>query len=236
MIVRPHINSSAHVAYQLAYQGWQDLEKNDNEKAASRFQQAVDRLPSIPDWWFNLGIAYYRLERYPEAVNAYECATTLDPKNPDYQDTLSQLRCLDRRAEGCESLAVTVASRSKLHPQFTPRYRDVQSPPGKRISWARAGPPGSLPKSTKNSSLIVRPPRRVAVDLQQVRARLGHLGIELVVPTAVERIGDVQPPAVEAELQHLRAAGEFAPARPAALCPARRRTTPGRRAAGARDR
>ena len=26
---------------------------------------------------------------------------------------------------------------------------EVQSPPGKRISWARTGPSGSLPKSTR---------------------------------------------------------------------------------------
>ncbi len=39
---------------------------------------------------------------------------------------------------------------------------------------------------------------------------LGDLGIKLIVPSAVERIGDVQPPAVQAELEHLRAAGEFA--------------------------
>ena len=34
--------------------------------------------------------------------------------------------------------------------------------------------------------------------------------VELVVPTAEERVGDVEPLAVEAELQHLRAAGTVA--------------------------
>src|SRR5262245_11065185 len=44
---------------------------------------------------------------------------------------------------------------------------------------------------------------RVAVELQQVRPLLCHIGIELVVPLAVERVGDVEPAAVEAQLQHL---------------------------------
>lgn len=39
---------------------------------------------------------------------------------------------------------------------------DVESPLGKRISWARAGPVGSLPKSTKKSSLSRSPPLSVS--------------------------------------------------------------------------
>src|SRR5262249_28041893 len=35
---------------------------------------------------------------------------------------------------------------------------DVESPIGNRISCARAGPPGSLPKSTRNRSLSLSPP------------------------------------------------------------------------------
>lgn len=50
---------------------------------------------------------------------------------------------------------------------------------------------------------------------RQVTAGLGHRGIKLVVPTAVERIGDIQPPAVETELQHLRTTGHLAALPPA---------------------
>src|SRR5271166_2151441 len=49
----------------------------------------------------------------------------------------------------------------------------------------------------------------VAVDLQEVRAVPGDLGVELVVPGAVEGVGDVEAFAVEAELEHLRSAAEF---------------------------
>src|SRR5437870_3640616 len=51
--------------------------------------------------------------------------------------------------------------------------------------------------------------RGVAIDLQEVGALLGDLRIELVVPFAVEGVGDVEAFAVEAELEHLRAAAEL---------------------------
>src|SRR5215217_1739824 len=51
----------------------------------------------------------------------------------------------------------------------------------------------------------------VAVDLEQVRAFLGELGVELVVPAAIERVGHIEPLAVERELEHLRAAIQFVP-------------------------
>src|SRR5262249_41601363 len=46
----------------------------------------------------------------------------------------------------------------------------------------------------------------VGVNLEQQRTLLGNIRVELIVPTAVERVGDVQSFAVEAQLQHLRAA------------------------------
>src|SRR5579885_907039 len=46
----------------------------------------------------------------------------------------------------------------------------------------------------------------IAVHLQDVRAGLRQIRIELVIPDAVERIGHVEPLAIQAELQHLRAA------------------------------
>src|SRR5215210_4570750 len=51
----------------------------------------------------------------------------------------------------------------------------------------------------------------VAVDLDSVGALFGHLGVELVIPAAVERVGHIEPLAIERELEHLRAAIQFAP-------------------------
>ena len=49
---------------------------------------------------------------------------------------------------------------------------------------------------------------RIAVDLHQPGTFLGDVGIELIIPSAVERVGDEQPFAILAELNHLRTAGD----------------------------
>ena len=53
----------------------------------------------------------------------------------------------------------------------------------------------------------LHPAVRAAVHAQQPGAQLG---IELVVPGRVQRVGDVEPAAVERQLEHLRAAVELA--------------------------
>ena len=83
----------------------------------------------------------------------------------------------------------------------------VQSPPWRRTSCARAGPSGRSWKSTKKSGSTSIPPVGRAVDAQQPGAKLG---VELVVPARVERVGDVQPAPVERELDHLRSAAQLA--------------------------
>ena len=104
----------------------------------------------------------------------------------------------------------------------------VQSPPWRRTSWARAGPPGRSWKSTKKSGSISIPPSGSQFDPQEPRAQPG---IELVVPGRVERVRDVEATPVERELQHVRAAVERRAARRSA-CRARRRARPARSASG----
>lgn len=49
----------------------------------------------------------------------------------------------------------------------------------------------------------------VAVELDQPGALFGDVGVKLIVPGAEERIGQVEPFSIEAELEHLRAAIEL---------------------------
>ena len=107
----------------------------------------------------------------------------------------------------------------------------VQSPPWRRTSCARAGPPGGRGGRRRSRG---RPPsrRRVAVDAQQPGA---EARVELVVPGRVERVRDVEPAPVERELQHLRAAVQVA-SRVARLAEQRRRARAGRSASGWRGR
>jgi len=48
---------------------------------------------------------------------------------------------------------------------FHNQISDVQSPPGYLSSWARAGPSGSAPKSTRKFSLSFRPPFFVSTSI-----------------------------------------------------------------------
>src|SRR6266516_5478149 len=52
---------------------------------------------------------------------------------------------------------------------------------------------------------------RVAIDLQEIRSRLGQFRIKLVIPHAVKRVGNVQPLPIQAELEHLRPTFQLVP-------------------------
>ena len=71
---------------------------------------------------------------------------------------------------------------------------------------ARAGPAGPIVRSTKKSGSISIPPS----GLQSTAGATSGARVELVVPGRVERVGDVEPPAVERELEHLRPAVQLA--------------------------
>jgi len=65
-----------------------------------------------------------------------------------------------------------VARRCAGHVQMS----DGQSPPGNLISWARAGPSGSLPKSTRKFSLIFIPPRSVSQSICSRQVPFSEMG------------------------------------------------------------
>ncbi len=59
------------------------------EEAAKCFQQVVDQDPAFQDGWHALGMALYKLERYPEAIEAGKRAAKLDPNNQFVWSSLS---------------------------------------------------------------------------------------------------------------------------------------------------
>ena len=52
----------------------------------------------------------------------------------------------------------------------------------------------------------------VTINLQQIGTSLRDIRVELIVPRAIERVGDIQAAAVHRELEHLGAAVQLAPA------------------------
>src|SRR5258708_2598191 len=49
----------------------------------------------------------------------------------------------------------------------------------------------------------------VTINLQQVGTSLRDIRVELIVPRAIERVGDVQSLAIKAQLEHLRATAQL---------------------------
>jgi tetratricopeptide (TPR) repeat protein len=59
------------------------------EEAAKCFGQVVEQDPAFQDGWHALGMALYKLERYPEAIEAGKRAAKLDPNNQFVWSSLS---------------------------------------------------------------------------------------------------------------------------------------------------
>ncbi len=59
------------------------------EDAAKCFQQAVELDPQFQDGWEALGMALYKLERYPEAIEALKRSAKLNPNSQFVWSSLS---------------------------------------------------------------------------------------------------------------------------------------------------
>jgi len=83
---RPHINLSSQSGYEEAKWGYDALMANRNEEAVRWLRDAIRYQPRVPSFWFNLGIAYQRLNDQQAASSAYQRAYELEPSNPDYAE------------------------------------------------------------------------------------------------------------------------------------------------------
>jgi GlpG protein len=87
---RPFVNLSGHAGDDLAYAGYLDLEAGRNERAADLLQRAVRLNDRQGGWWYNLGVAYQRLGREPEAIQAYRMAAEREPSSTVYRTALAE--------------------------------------------------------------------------------------------------------------------------------------------------
>lgn len=96
-ISRPYVNFTGIVANEYAYLGYRALEDGDPKRAVRFLAHAVEVEPDDGATWFNLGIAYYRSDRFTDAVAACERAIQLSPNNDEYKNTLAELRAFMAR-------------------------------------------------------------------------------------------------------------------------------------------
>jgi membrane associated rhomboid family serine protease len=85
---RPTINLSGKVGFEEGKWGYDALLANKNQEAARWLRDAAKLQPKESSYWFNLGIAYYRVGNVPAAMAAYQKAHELDPNNQKYSEAV----------------------------------------------------------------------------------------------------------------------------------------------------
>jgi tetratricopeptide (TPR) repeat protein len=75
-----------------------DYSAQDFQQAVQRYEQAIDSLGASAAIYYNLGNAYYRLNRIAPAILHYERALLLDPGNRDIRFNLeiARLKTIDK--------------------------------------------------------------------------------------------------------------------------------------------
>ena len=75
--------SGANIDRELAHLGYKALESNNPQLAVSLYEKAVRINPNVHDWWFNLAVAYQRLGRPDDALDAFKRAAALEPQHSE---------------------------------------------------------------------------------------------------------------------------------------------------------
>jgi membrane associated rhomboid family serine protease len=85
-IGRPFINFSSQGGYEEGKWGYDALVADRNTEAVRWLRDAVKYQPKVSSYWFNLGIAYQRLNDQSAASSAYQRAYELQPTDPKYAE------------------------------------------------------------------------------------------------------------------------------------------------------
>jgi len=83
---RPLINLSSQGGYEEGRWGYDALIANRNQDAVRWLRDAVRYQPKISSYWFDLGIAYQRVNDPHDASAAYQQAYELEPGNSEYAE------------------------------------------------------------------------------------------------------------------------------------------------------
>lgn len=75
-----------------------------NDEAETSFRLGLKAEPGNASLWNNLGYALVRQQCGPQALEAVRCAIALAPENPEYRDSLQDIKTGKRRAEGCKAV------------------------------------------------------------------------------------------------------------------------------------
>lgn len=81
---RPLVNLSGNAGYEEGQLGYRALLANRNQEAVRWFKDAAKQQPKVPEFWYDLGIAYQRVGNISAASDAYQRAHRLAPNDPQF--------------------------------------------------------------------------------------------------------------------------------------------------------
>ena len=91
------------------------MQAGEYDKAAGRLEAIIELNPDLPETYYNLGIAYYKMEEYEKAVTAYSNALI---RNPGIADAYYS------RGIANEDLAYAILKRKEKGEDYTPTEED----------------------------------------------------------------------------------------------------------------
>jgi membrane associated rhomboid family serine protease len=97
-VLWPRVNLTERAEAEVEHAGVAALERTDDQQAAQLLETAVHMRWAPARAWYNLGVAYHRLDRDHDAVEAFERAARMPDATQDMQTTARQMReAVDRR-------------------------------------------------------------------------------------------------------------------------------------------
>ncbi len=88
-VFRAEVNLDGRAGEDIALYAYHQLERGHNATAVSYYKDALAMNPSRSRWWYNLNVAYLRMEKLEESRKALEKAAELAPSNVKYQQILA---------------------------------------------------------------------------------------------------------------------------------------------------
>lgn len=91
-VLRPHLNLSPYAGEGEGELGYAALEADRNQEAEKWLLRATRLDPEDSTYWYNLGIAQQRQEKYEQARSSYERAHEILPDDEDIASALQELQ------------------------------------------------------------------------------------------------------------------------------------------------
>ena len=105
-ILREHTNLSPYRGYEESELGYQALLAEDNQKAERWLVRATRLKPDESSYWYNLGLAQHRLDKFEPALESFRRAHELDPGDEEAESTLKSFEAwLDRTRPDTQPVA-----------------------------------------------------------------------------------------------------------------------------------